>query len=100
MAPPPEDDPLVVGSHFNYRNRPRRDQAWGVLYGILLALTIIGGAYGIMHRWILTDRSFSSNKVSMLRKQFIVMPVLRYRHLLRDLHASSPRFFRACERRD
>ena len=55
MAPPPEDDPLVVGSHFNYRNRPRRDQAWGVLYGILLALTIIGGSYGIMHRCILTN---------------------------------------------
>lgn len=50
MAPPSEDDPLVVGSHFNYRNRPRRDGIWGILYMILMALTLVGGIYGIVHR--------------------------------------------------
>ncbi|CAL5222858.1 g5284 [Coccomyxa viridis] len=50
MALPSEDDPLVVGSHFQYRNRPSRDRLWGILYGILMALTLVGGIYGIAHR--------------------------------------------------
>jgi hypothetical protein len=50
MAPTPDDDPLIVGSLFNYRNRPRRDTFWGVLYLIVFALTVIGGVYGVSHR--------------------------------------------------
>ena len=50
MALPSEDDPLVMGSHFNYRNRPSRDKFWGILYLILMALTLVGGIYGIAHR--------------------------------------------------
>ncbi len=50
MALPSDDDPLVVGSHFQYRNRPSRDRLWGILYGILMALTLVGGIYGISHR--------------------------------------------------
>ena len=50
MALPSEDDPLVVGSHFKYRDRPSRDRFWGILYLVLMALTLIGGIYGIAHR--------------------------------------------------
>ena len=97
MAQHAEDDPLVIGSHFNYRfvssllnnsrgssqwlafggcsqyllrvyfsgfesrgasqwvvldyrNRPSRDKFWGILYLILMALTLIGGIYGIVNR--------------------------------------------------
>lgn len=50
MAPPQEEDPLVVGSVFNYRNRPPRDTFWGILYFIFAALTLIGGIYGITNR--------------------------------------------------
>ena len=50
MALLSEDDPLVMGSHFNYRNRPSRDRVWGILYLILMALTLVGGIYGIAHR--------------------------------------------------
>jgi hypothetical protein len=32
------------------RNRPSRDQFWGLLYLILMALTLIGGIYGIVNR--------------------------------------------------
>lgn len=34
----------------DYRNRPSRDQFWGILYLILMALTLTGGIYGIVNR--------------------------------------------------
>jgi hypothetical protein len=43
-------DPLVSSQYFNYSDRRRTDVFWGVLYGIFLALTIVGGVYGITHR--------------------------------------------------
>ena len=32
----PEEDPLVLSSPVNYRNRPPRDVFWGILYLIFL----------------------------------------------------------------
>ena len=50
MAPPPDSDPLIVGSLFNYRNRKTVDVPWGILYLIFLVLTVVGGVYGITNR--------------------------------------------------
>ncbi len=46
----PEEDPLILDSPLNYRDRPPRDVFWGVLYFLFLALTVVGGIVGIVNR--------------------------------------------------
>lgn len=50
MGGPDDNDPLILHSPFNYRNRPPRDVFWGVLYLLCLTATIIGGIVGISNR--------------------------------------------------
>ncbi len=48
------DEPAVVSGHFVY-GRTSRDQFWGYLYAVVLALTVIGGIYVAKNRYGVGD---------------------------------------------
>lgn len=47
--PASESEALCFSDFFEYKHRPSRDSAWGVLYILLLTLVFAGGIYSAVH---------------------------------------------------
>lgn len=45
-----DSEPLLAPGIYEYNNRPPRDRVWGWAYALFLALTVVGGVYGVTHR--------------------------------------------------